>query len=88
MNTIILSKLPQAQFIRLTTELTAVVEGDGVFAPKVNSYEVVASNGLEMTKIIWATRWDWEKGTFNGAVGFEPVERLRDFPEYTDVIHG
>lgn len=87
-NTVILSKLPQAQFIRLTTELTAVVEGDGVFAPKVNSYEVVASNGLEMTKIIWATRWDWEKGTFNGAVGFEPVERLRDFPEYTDVIHG
>ena len=88
MNTVMLSKLPQAQFMRITTDFFAVVGSDGVFAPRVNFYEVAASNGLEITKFIWATQPDWERGTFSGAVGFEPAERLRDFPEYTDVIHG
>ena len=74
--------------MRITTELSAVAGSNGVFAPRVNYYEVVASNGLETTKFSWATRPDWEKGTLSGAVGFEPADRLRDFPEYTDVIHG
>ena len=87
-NVIDLVTLPKSQFLRIITDFNAVLGPDGVFAPEVMSYEVTATNGSEAASMVWSTRPSWEKGEFVGAVGFEPVERLREFPEYTDVIHG
>ena len=83
-----LSELPKAQYIRIITELSAEVSFDGTFIPEVKEYQVTASNETDFTEIFWSTRTDWEKGKFTGAVGFAPVDRLREYPEYTDIIHG
>ena len=48
----------------------------------------MAENERDFTDMFWSTRPDWERGRFTGAVGFPLVDRLRDYPEYTDVIHG
>ena len=87
-NYIDLSCLPKAQYIRLTTEMTADVGSDGTFVPELKEYQISAFNGLNFTDINWSTRSEWEKGIFTGAVGFAPVGRLREYPEYTDIIHG
>ena len=87
-NYVDLSGLPEAQFLRIVTEFSAEVGPDGTFVPELLSYQVVASNGRDFTDMFWSTRPDWERGRFTGAVGFPPVDRLRDYPEYTDVIHG
>ncbi len=83
-----ISSLPKAQYIRIVTDFTAEVGADGTFVPELSEYQVTASNDTDFTNIFWSTREDWSKGTFTGAVGFAPVDRLKDFPEYTDVIHG
>ena len=87
-NVINLVTLPNSQFLRITTYFNALVGADGVRAPAVNSYEITAFNGTDTASMVWSTRPSWEKGQFIGAVGFDPVDRLREFPEYTDVIHG
>ena len=87
-NYIDLSELPKAQYIRIITELSAEVSSDGTFVPEVKEYQVTASNETDFTEMFWSTRTDWEKGIFTGAVGFAPIDRLRDYPEYTDIIHG
>ena len=56
--------------------------------PELLLYQVTAATEKNFTEMYWSTRTAWEKGTFTGAVGFAPFERLKDFPEYTDVIHG
>ena len=56
--------------------------------PELHEYQVIASDGNDFTDMFWSTRPDWERGTFAGAVGCAPVDRLRDYPEYTDIIHG
>ena len=83
-----LSILPQAQYIRIITELYAEVGADGTFVPELKEYQVTAYNGIDFSNIFWSVRKDWEQGTFSGAAGFAPIDRLRDFPEYTDIIHG
>ncbi len=83
-----LSGLPEAQYIRIVTEFSAEVGMEGTFIPEVQSYQITACNETDFTEMFWATREDWKRGRFTGAVGFEPVGRLRDYPEYTDVIHG
>lgn len=87
-NYIDISQLPQAQYIRLRSEFTADVSSDGTFIPVLQEYGVSASNVANVTSFYWSTRSQWEQGTFTGAIGFAPVDRLRDYPEYTDVIHG
>lgn len=69
-------------------DFSAEVGADGTFVPELQEYQITASNETDFTEMFWSTRPDWEKGTFRGAVGFAPVDRLRDYPEYTDVIHG
>ena len=87
-NYIDLSSLPQAQYIRIQTDFSAEVGPEGTFVPELMEYQVTAYNETDFTDIFWSTRPDWEKGTFSGAVGLPPIDRLRDYPEYTDVIHG
>ena len=87
-NYVDISNLPEAQYLRIVTEFAAEVGPDGTFVPELLSYQVVAENERDFTDMFWSTRPDWERGCFTGAVGFPPVDRLRDYPEYTDVIHG
>lgn len=83
-----LSNLQQAQYIRIVTKFVAEVGDKGTFTPELWEYQVTASTENTFTEMIWATRDDWEKGRMTEAVGFEPVDRLKTFHEYTDVIHG
>ncbi|WP_156989897.1 metallophosphoesterase family protein [Caproicibacter fermentans] len=83
-----LSDLQPSQFIRIRTIFKASLSEKGTFIPRLREYRITASNGRTNASVVWATRRDWEKGEFEGAVGFEPVDRLRVFDEYTDVIHG
>lgn len=83
-----LSELPASQYLRIVTDFSAQVGASGTFVPELFEYEVTAKNELDFTEMLWATRPDWERGQFSGAIGFPPVDRLRDYPKYTDVIHG
>lgn len=83
-----LSQLPPAQYIRIITEFAAEVGPEGTFIPELKAYQVTAFNETDFTEIYWSTHKDWQRGTFTGAVCFAPVDRLREYPEYTDVIHG
>lgn len=83
-----LTDLPEAQYLRIVTDFSAEVGEEGTFVPELLLYQVTAYNGRDFTEMYWSTRTSWEKGHFTGAVGFAPVDRLKDFPEYTDVIHG
>lgn len=87
-NYIDLSVLKEAQYIRIITEMSAEVGNEGTFIPEVKEYQVTAYNENIFTDIYWSTRADWECGSFTGAIGFAPVDRLKDYPEYTDIIHG
>lgn len=83
-----LSSLPEAQYIRIKTEFSAEVGAEGTFIPELQAYQITAYNETDFTDMFWSTKEDWLRGNFTGAVGFEPVGRLREYPEYTDVIHG
>ena len=83
-----LSPLPEAQYLRIRTEMFAEVGAEGTFVPELQEYQVIATNGNDFADMFWSTRPQWEKGTFTGAAGFAPRDRLQDYPEYTDVIHG
>jgi predicted MPP superfamily phosphohydrolase len=83
-----MAELPPAQYLRIVTGFKAEVGPEGTFIPELQEYQVAASQGSSFADMVWSTRPDWERGTFTGAVGFAPVDRLRSYPEYTDVIHG
>lgn len=87
-NYVDLSLLKQAQYIRIITDLSGEVGAEGTFVPEVKEYQITAYHENIFTDIYWSTRTDWEEGTFTGAVGFAPIDRLREYPEYTDIIHG
>ena len=87
-NYVALSRLPEAQYLRIVTDFSATVGAEGTFVPVLYEYQITAENETGFTDMVWATRSDWERGTFVGAVGFAPVDRLRDYPAYTDIIHG
>ena len=87
-NHIDLTGIAPAQYLRVVTELTGEVGAEGTFIPELVSYEVSAEYGRLRASLIWSTRAQWERGTFIGAADFPPVDRLRDYPEYTDIIHG
>lgn len=83
-----LSDLQQAQYIRVITKFTAEIGDKGTFIPELFAYDIIASIEDNFTNVIWSTRSDWEKGKLIGAIGFEPIDRLKVFDEYTDIIHG
>lgn len=87
-NYIDLTALPLAQYIRIITNFSAEVGAEGTYIPELLEYQITACSETDFTEIFWSTRKDFERGTFTGAVGFAPVDRLREYPEYTDVIHG
>ena len=87
-NYVELSQLPEAQYLRIVTDFSATVGEQGTFVPVLYEYQITAENEVNFADMLWATRPDWERGTFSGAVGFAPVDRLRDYPAYTDIIHG
>lgn len=83
-----LSDLSEAQYLRIVTELSAEVGETGTFIPELISYEAAAVHGSVRANVVWSTRAQWERGALSGAAGFPPVDRQRDYPEYTDIIHG
>ncbi|SFL86399.1 purple acid phosphatase family protein [Pelosinus propionicus] len=86
--TIDISVLLKAQFIRIVTEFNSSVTPEGTYTPELHEYKIGALLGQVISCITWGTRADWENGDSNGAVGFEPLNRTKVFDEYTDVIHG
>lgn len=87
-NSVDLTELAPAQYLRIETKLQGEVGAAGTFVPELCSYEVSAAYGTLRANLVWSTRAQWERGTFTGATDFPPVDRLRDYPEYTDIIHG
>lgn len=83
-----LSDLPRAQYIRIVTEFNSSIMPMGTDIPELNEYRISATSDGIVTETAWGTRIDWEKGSFEGAIGFEPLNRTKVFEEYTDVIHG
>jgi predicted phosphodiesterase len=83
-----ISILSKAQFIRIVTEFISSVTREGTYTPELREYKIGTAFDQIVTDLTWGTRVDWERGEFNGAVGFEPLDRTRVFDEYTDVIHG
>lgn len=83
-----LSELEKAQYVRVITEFESSITEDGTYIPEVNEYKITASSNQVITELTWGTRVDWQRGTMEGAIGFEPLNRTKVFNEYTDVIHG
>ncbi len=83
-----ISMLQKAQFIRIVTEFNSSITGEGTYTPELHEYKIGAISNQIITQLTWSTRVDWEKGEFDGAIGFEPLDRTKVFDEYTDVIHG
>lgn len=87
-NYIDLSRLAKAQYLRIITNMSAEVGAEGTFIPELLEYQVTAEREDVFTDFYWSTLPDWQRGTMTGAIGFYPSDRLREYPEYTDIIHG
>lgn len=74
--TVDLLGLPNAQFLRIVTRFKSLAGEGGVFVPELRLYKVNAGLNGRNTQLTWGTRADWEKGTIEGALGFEPPDRL------------
>ncbi len=85
--TLNISDLPKAQYIRIVTKFSSIAGQDGTYVPELNLYNVIATLEKETTQMNWGTRADWEKGSFEGAIGFEPLNRTKIIEESTDVLH-
>lgn len=83
-----ISLLQKAQFVRIVTAFNSSITPDGTYIPELHEYKIKSILGQFLTELTWGTRIDWERGEFEGAIGFEPLNRTRIFDEYTDVIHG
>jgi len=83
-----LAGLKKAQYVRIVTDFNSETSAAGTDTPALNQYEIMASADHITIKFGWGTRVEWERGSMEGAVGFEPLNRLKIFDEYTDVIHG
>jgi len=83
-----ISDLPKAQYVRVITEFQSSISEEGTYIPELSEYKIVASSHQVITELTWGTRVDWERGSMEGAIGFEPLDRMKVFNEYTDVIHG
>ncbi|MFT5873396.1 MAG: putative phosphodiesterase [Clostridium sp.] len=79
--TIDISNIPKAQFVRIKTEFNSYVSTDGTFIPEIKEYKLSATNDTSNVDTTWSTRADWEKGTLNGAAGFESTDRFKNYEE-------
>lgn len=82
-----LSDLPKAQYIRVNTKFKSVTGAGGTCVPELSLYRITAEYNRQTTELTWGTRADWERGSMEGAIGFEPLNRTKVIEEYTDVIH-
>ena len=71
-----LADLPPGQYLRIVSRFDSVVGPDGIVVPELHHYQVRARLGDKLADLTWGTRADWEKGSFEGALGFEPPDRL------------
>ena len=71
-----LSDLPPAQFLRIVSRFVSHAGPEGVSVPELHRYKVRAQLDDRFADLTWGTRADWEKGRLEGALGFEPPDRL------------
>ena len=81
--TIDLSDLGDAKYVRIVTDLHASVTEKATDVPVIHSYTV---NAGESTT--WATLAAWNKGSFEGAAGYEPTDFLKDYAADFDDYSG
>lgn len=82
-----ISDLSKAQYIRVVTRLRGEFGEYVTDIPELKQYLIQATLGGQSVQLSWGTRAAWEKGTLEGAIGFEPQNRTKVIEEYTDVIH-
>ena len=73
-NTVDISALGSAKYVRVTTVLNSSVAEKSTDIPVINSYSIKAGNTN-----IWATLADWNEGTFTDAVGYESDDVFNDY---------
>ena len=79
-NTVDISALGSAKYVRVTTVLNSSVAEKSTDIPVINSYSIKAGNTN-----IWATLADWNEGTFTDAVGYESDDVFNDYSvDYDD----
>lgn len=74
-----ISSLKKSRFVRISTELNSAVSTKGTFIPEIESYTVLAVDGTSNVETIWSTRADFEKGILKGAIGFDPIDRFKNY---------
>ena len=78
-NTIDISKLKKAQYIRIKSVLISNLSTEGkIEIPQLNKYIVNASKRGNNASVKWSTKSDWQKGKFTGAAGFLPEGRFEE----------
>ena len=87
-NYIDLLDIMPAKHIRLYAKFTGLINEQGTFAPEIFEYNISVTDGTYFSYFYWGTYADWARGKFTGAVHIPPEDRLEQYPEYTDVIHG
>lgn len=85
-NKIDISDLEKGQYVRVVTEFNSSLTKDATYIPELNEYKISANTEDTIAEICWNTKVDWNRGTFNGAVGFEP-NRAVTIIQGTDIIH-
>lgn len=81
-----LPQKPEKYWFRIKSCFVSYVGEAEMELPQLEYYRL-EGDGVE-AESCWGTRKDWEKGSFSGAVGFQPLYRTKVFEEYTDIIHG
>ena len=71
-----LSDLPPAQYLRIVSRFVSHAGPEGVVVPELHRYQIRARHEERSTDLSWGTRADWEKGRIEGALGFEPADRF------------
>ena len=87
-NYIDLSGLMSAKHIRIHAKFAGAINEQGTFAPEIFEYNISVTDGTYFSNFYWGTSADWSRGNFTGAVHIPPEDRLAQYPEYTDIIHG
>ena len=83
-----LTPLAEGKYIRIICHLNGHLGEQGASVAEIFEFGKQASDGKYTREFFWSTNADWQQGKFKGAVAIPPVDRLKDFPEYTDIIHG
>ena len=84
-----ISGLRKGQFVRtVSTFSSSLAVGKTTDIPVLDEYEITAVRDGDMSRVLWSTKTDWEKGKFSGAVGFIPEDRLdKDGVSGVDFYH-